>query len=87
MSGRHSPNDMDTDNLEKQAFMHGKGLDSHYYDDPDNITTKMHEGAEPQYEYSEAEWNDWKTHLGRTWPRSTSSAQKGKRAEQLGHRG
>ena len=59
MSNRLGPNDMETDNLEKIR----------YWDDPEAITAKMYEGAEPQgghqreREYSEAEWIEWQSYI------------------------
>ena len=59
MSNRLGPNDMETDNLERNR----------YWDDPEAITPKMYEGAEPQREhqrereYSEAEWSEWQSYI------------------------
>ena len=46
MSSKRSPNDMDTDNLEKQQA-----------ENPEPITRDMYEGREARY--TEAEWNEW----------------------------
>ena len=52
MAGRRGPDDMDTDNLEKQA--HGEH---------EKITQRMYEVAEPERHYSDEEWAEWQAHL------------------------
>ena len=54
MAGRRGPDDMDTDNLEKQA------PDAH-----EKITQRMYQGAEPERHYSDEEWAAWQAHLKR----------------------
>ena len=52
MAGRRGPDDMDTDNLEKQ-------VPGEY----EKITQRMYEGAEPKRQYSDEEWAEWQAHL------------------------